>query len=90
MVVNDNVTFQGEESGNMWYPVVKKGNQFEFNESVWGVLTRRYLDPIAALSEDQFMVIVNDTQEYVKKGKQSTSALAPMEDDEFEDLFSFR
>lgn len=74
----------------MWYPVVKKGNQFEFNESVWGVLTRRYLDPIAALSEDQFMVIVNDTQEYVKKGKQSTSALAPMEDDEFEDLFSFR
>ncbi|KIK80296.1 hypothetical protein PAXRUDRAFT_159024, partial [Paxillus rubicundulus Ve08.2h10] len=53
-----------------WTGIILKGDQYEFNETVWGKTTRRYLEPIEALSDEQFKLIIEETQKYVKgKGK---------------------
>ncbi|KAI5982360.1 hypothetical protein EDD15DRAFT_2202949 [Pisolithus albus] len=74
----------------IWTTVLPKGSQFEFGEAVWGMMTRRYLEPIKELSDKQFGLIVEDTQKFVKKVTAPTaSALESVGEDEFDDLFTF-
>ncbi|KAG8213917.1 hypothetical protein J3R82DRAFT_10662 [Butyriboletus roseoflavus] len=83
LVANNNITFVG------WLATTQKGSQFEFNENVWGSMTRRFLQPIAQLSDDQFSLVVHETRVYVKKGTTPTS-LESEDDDAFDNLFAFR
>ena len=83
--------FKLTQPGNVWSAVIPKGGQFEFGEAVWGTMTKRYLEPIKELSDEQFEFIFDDTQRFIKKVTVlATSALEPAEDNEFEDLFAFR
>ena len=85
------MVFKSGQFGDAWSAVVSKGSQYEFNENVWGAMTRRYLIPIQELSAEQFQLIVDDTAQFVKKGKVVTTFTpAVMEDDAYEELFSFR
>ncbi|KIL00127.1 hypothetical protein PAXRUDRAFT_130571 [Paxillus rubicundulus Ve08.2h10] len=91
LVANHHMTFKATPTGDMWTAIISKGGQYDFNENVWGVMTRRYLEPITALSNEQFTLIVDETQLYVKGGKATSSLDSGDEKDkEFEDLFAFR
>ncbi|KAI5981581.1 hypothetical protein EDD15DRAFT_2379350 [Pisolithus albus] len=77
-------------SGDVWTAVLPKGGQFEFGKAVWGTMTRHYLEPIKELSDEQFGLIVEDTQKFVKKVMAPTaSALESVGEDEFDNLFTF-
>ncbi|KAI5985148.1 hypothetical protein EDD15DRAFT_2200763 [Pisolithus albus] len=85
------MSFKTTQPGDVWTAVIPKGGQFEFGEAVWGTMTRRYLEPIKELSDEQFGLIVEDTQKFVKKVTAPTaSALESVGEDEFDDLFTFR
>jgi len=56
-------------SGNAWTAILPKGGQYEFNENVLGDVTRLYLKPIKALSDEQFGLILDEAQKYIKNGK---------------------
>lgn len=91
LVSENQITFKST-AGSVWTAIVPKGNQFEFNETVWGATTKRYLEPIKALSNEDFTLIVEDTQIYVKKSATSanTTDLVPEDDSDYEELFTFR
>lgn len=77
--------------GEMWLAAVDKGSQFEFNEAVWGVTTRRYLGLIKDLSDENFALIIDEALKFVKKTTvTSASTDSGDEDSEYEDLFAFR
>ncbi|KAF9238352.1 hypothetical protein BU15DRAFT_75286 [Melanogaster broomeanus] len=57
LVSNDNISF---ETVNVWAAVVPKGMRYEFNDTVWGSTTRRFLEPIKELSEQQFALVVEE------------------------------
>ncbi|KAI6098547.1 hypothetical protein F5141DRAFT_1066894 [Pisolithus sp. B1] len=61
------MSFKMTQPGNVWTAVIPKGGQFEFGEAVWGMMTRHYLEPIKELSDEQFGLIVEDTQKFMKK-----------------------
>ncbi|KAG6380002.1 hypothetical protein JVT61DRAFT_10577 [Boletus reticuloceps] len=91
----DHITFEVSESknGEVWTAVVHKGNQYEFNETVWGTTTRRYLDPIQQIPSEKFMLIIEETQEYVKKNTLASAAgnsADSGDDSELEELFTYR
>ncbi|KIJ16002.1 hypothetical protein PAXINDRAFT_11042, partial [Paxillus involutus ATCC 200175] len=91
LVSNKHITFKSSNSDNIWTAVIPKGSQYEFNETIWGTSTRRYLDPIKELTDENFALIVKDTQKYVKKASLTvSSAGSGGEDSEYEDLFAFR
>ncbi|KAF9234301.1 hypothetical protein BU15DRAFT_65844 [Melanogaster broomeanus] len=91
LVAEENMTFKLTQPGNVWSAVIPKGSQFEFGEAVWGTMTRRYLEPIKELSDEQFGLILDDTQVFVKKVTvPAASTLDSAEDNEFDDLFAFR
>ncbi|KAI5986590.1 hypothetical protein EDD15DRAFT_2373024 [Pisolithus albus] len=90
LVAENHITFKSSSSTGMWTAVIPKGNQYEFNDTIWGAATRRYLEPIKGLSEENFSLVVDDTQKYVKKGTATSSAVDLGEDSEYEDLFAFR
>ncbi|KAI6010396.1 hypothetical protein BKA83DRAFT_4132748 [Pisolithus microcarpus] len=46
----------------MWTAIIPKGNQYEFNDTIWGVAMRCYLEPIKGLSDENFTLVVDDTQ----------------------------
>ena len=84
------MVFKSGQFGDAWSAVISKGSQYEFNENVWGAMTRRYLIPIQQLSAEQFQLIMDDTAQFMKKGKAVTTFTpAVMEDDVYEELFSF-
>ncbi|KIK97642.1 hypothetical protein PAXRUDRAFT_135919, partial [Paxillus rubicundulus Ve08.2h10] len=64
---------------------------YDFNETVWGKMTRHYLEPIEALLDEQFELVVKETQKYGKgkgKGVATTSLENSANDDgEFNNLF---
>ncbi|KAI6004697.1 hypothetical protein EDD15DRAFT_2359442 [Pisolithus albus] len=91
LVAEGHMSFKTTQPGDVWTAVIPKGGQFEFGEAVWGTMTRRYLEPIKELSDEQFGLIVEDTQKFVKKVTAPTaSALESVGEDEFDDLFTFR
>ncbi|KIK75444.1 hypothetical protein PAXRUDRAFT_785989, partial [Paxillus rubicundulus Ve08.2h10] len=50
----------------IWEPSIPKGTQYKFNEAMWGAKTRAFLKPIMALSDNDFAMIVNNAQVFVK------------------------
>ncbi|KIJ14117.1 hypothetical protein PAXINDRAFT_13030 [Paxillus involutus ATCC 200175] len=91
LVTKENMTFKLTQPGNVWSAVIPKGGQFEFGEAVWGMMMRCYLEPITELSDEQFGLILDDTQKFVKKVTvPAASALDSAEDEGFDDLFAFR
>lgn len=96
LVANNIMTFHSVVSADTWTAIIPKGGHYEFNETVWGETTRRYLEPIEALSDEQLELIVEGAQKYVKKGKgkgvtrMSSTDSADEAEGEFDDLFAFR
>lgn len=69
-VANDHVSFVSTTaSGNTWTAILPQGGLYEFNENMWGEVTRLYLEPIKALSGEQFGLILEELQKYIKNGK---------------------
>ncbi|KAF8833165.1 hypothetical protein BDN67DRAFT_1017868 [Paxillus ammoniavirescens] len=90
LVSNKHITFKSSNSDNIWTAVIPKGNQYKFNEIIWGTSTRHYLNPIKELTDENFALIVEDTQKYVKKASLTVSSVGSgREDSEYEDLFAF-
>ncbi|KIJ10328.1 hypothetical protein PAXINDRAFT_16670 [Paxillus involutus ATCC 200175] len=95
LVANNIMTFHSVVSADTWTAIIPKGGHYEFNETVWGETTRRYLEPIEALSDEQLELIVEGAQKYVKKGKgkgvtrMSSTDSADEAEGEFDDLFAF-
>ncbi|KAI6167361.1 hypothetical protein EDD17DRAFT_1751931 [Pisolithus thermaeus] len=91
LVAEGHMSFKMTQPGDVWTAVLPKGGQFEFSEAVWGMMTRRYLEPIKELSDEQFGLIVEDTQKFVKKVMAPTaSTLELVGEDKFDDLFTFQ
>ena len=81
--------FQPAESVDAWTSFIPKGTQFEFNESLWGATTQRYLVPIQDLSDIQFDLVVKEAHPYVKSAR-SVSGSFDTGDDDVDDLYAFR
>ncbi|KAI5990932.1 hypothetical protein EDD15DRAFT_2197724 [Pisolithus albus] len=91
LVAENHITFKSSNSTTVWTAIIPKGSQYEFNDTIWGVATRRYLEPIKGLSDENFALVVDDAQKYVKKGTATSSTVdLGDEDSEYEDLFAFR
>ena len=93
LVTNNNITFKSEpgNSSGIWTAVIPKGNQYKFNETIWGPSIRWYLKPIQNLTEENFALVIEETQKYLKKSTLAlNSAASDDEDSKFEDLFAFR
>ncbi|KIJ58800.1 hypothetical protein HYDPIDRAFT_33813 [Hydnomerulius pinastri MD-312] len=91
LVSNDNISFEAAKLGNVWTAVISKGMRYEFNDAVWGSTTRRFLEPIKELSEEQFALVVEEAHKFVKTTAVPASSADSVEDDsEYEDLFAFR
>ncbi|KAG1764198.1 hypothetical protein EDD22DRAFT_951795 [Suillus occidentalis] len=108
LVVDGNITFEiisetcGKHNkatktgdGDIWTPVIKKGEQFAFSKPIWSPMTQKFMQPIIALPNEDFTSIVQEAQQYAKHPRstgslRATSNVAPDEDDEFADLFAFR
>ncbi|KAG9313628.1 hypothetical protein JVU11DRAFT_5960 [Chiua virens] len=92
-IIDGHILFTQEETkhGIVWSASVEKGSHLEFNETVWGNKTRAYLEPIKALSDESFMLIVKATKTYVKgNASAAASAIDSMEDNsDYGDLFNF-
>ncbi|KAG9309052.1 hypothetical protein JVU11DRAFT_11071 [Chiua virens] len=92
-IINGHILFTQEETkhGIVWSASVKKGSHLEFNKTVWGDKTCAYLEPIKALSDESFMLIVEATKTYVKgNASAAASAIDSMEDNsDYGDLFNF-
>ncbi|KAI6104664.1 hypothetical protein EDD16DRAFT_1714608 [Pisolithus croceorrhizus] len=90
LVAEGHMSFKMTQPGDVWTTILPKGGQFEFGEAVWGTMTRHYLEPIKELSNEQFGLIVEDTQKFVKKVTAPTvSALESVGEDKFNNLFTF-
>ncbi|KIK33244.1 hypothetical protein CY34DRAFT_11835 [Suillus luteus UH-Slu-Lm8-n1] len=107
LVVNGNMTFEiiqesrgkrkgaKTDDGDVWMPIIAKGEQYSFSKPIWGGMTLKFMGPISALSDDDFATIVEEAQQYAKISKnvgnsRTTTSVAPDEDDIFADLFAFR
>ncbi|KAG1731783.1 hypothetical protein EDB19DRAFT_1912380 [Suillus lakei] len=107
LVVDGNITFKiisetrGKHTkatktgnGDIWTPIIKKGEQFAFSKPVWGHMTQKFMQPIIALPDKDFTSIVQEAQQYAKHPRstgslRATSNVMPDEDDGFADLFAF-
>ncbi|KAG2150699.1 uncharacterized protein EDB93DRAFT_1103403 [Suillus bovinus] len=83
------------DGGDIWTPIITKGEQFAFSKPIWGHMTVKLMGPILALSDDAFASIIVEAQQYAKHAKsignsRTTTGDAPDEDDVFTDLFAFR
>lgn len=108
LVIDGNITFEiisetrskctkamKTGDGDIWTPVIKKGEHFAFSKPVWGPMTQKFMQPIMVLPNKDFASIVQEAQQYAKHPRstgssRATSNVAPDEDDEFADLFAFR
>ncbi|KIK79842.1 hypothetical protein PAXRUDRAFT_16109 [Paxillus rubicundulus Ve08.2h10] len=107
LVANKNITFKSIVAGKsqkcsgvvtdgdsaVWELSIPKGTQYEFNEAMWSAKTRVFLEPIMALSDNNFAMIVDEAQAFVKGGKGAMNSAASDDEDEDEDiqdLFTFR
>ena len=75
-----------------WEAIIPGGKGNGFNIQTWGDMTRKYLQPITKLSEENFMKIVQETDCYVKdstKGKEATTVVTS-DDEGAADFFNFR
>lgn len=77
------------DDGDVWMPVIAKGEQYSFSKPIWGGMTLKFMGPISALSDDDFATIVEEAQQYARNSRTTTS-VTPDEDDVFADLFAFR
>ncbi|KAF9231482.1 hypothetical protein BU15DRAFT_82346 [Melanogaster broomeanus] len=91
LVSNGDVSFETAKLGNVWTAVIPKGTRYEFNDTIWGSTTRRFLEPIKELSEEQFTLVVEEAHRFVKTTVVPASAPDLVGDDsEYDDLFTFR
>ncbi|KIK83031.1 hypothetical protein PAXRUDRAFT_14637 [Paxillus rubicundulus Ve08.2h10] len=107
LVANKNITFKSlgaaggsqkhsgvvmDGDGAVWEPSIPKGAQYEFNEAMWGMKMRVFLEPIMALSNNNFAMIVDEAQASIKGGKGVMNS-APLDnkdkDSDVQDLFAF-
>ncbi|KIN97630.1 hypothetical protein M404DRAFT_160038, partial [Pisolithus tinctorius Marx 270] len=90
LVANSHTTFKTSNLGNIWTTVILKRNQYEFNNAIWVTATRHYLQPIKCLSDENFTLIIEDTQKYIKKSMVvGTATGLDEEDSDYKDLFTF-
>ncbi|KAG1844847.1 hypothetical protein DFJ58DRAFT_843940 [Suillus subalutaceus] len=52
------------DGGDIWTPIITKGEQFAFSKPIWGHMTVKLMGPIMALSDDAFASIVAEAQQY--------------------------
>ncbi|KAI6011732.1 hypothetical protein EDC04DRAFT_2905318 [Pisolithus marmoratus] len=91
LIAKGHMSFKITQPSDVWTAIIPKGGQFEFGEAIWGTMTRCYLEPIKRLAQDQFELIVDDTQKFIKKVTLSVPCTVHSGgDDEFEDLFTFQ
>ncbi|KAG2124201.1 hypothetical protein DEU56DRAFT_923601 [Suillus clintonianus] len=107
LIIDGNLTFEviqesrskrkgaKTDGGDIWTPIIAKGEQFAFSKPIWGHMTIKLMGPIVALSDDAFASIIAEAQQYAKHAKsignsRTTTSDAPDEDDVFTDLFAFR
>ncbi|KAG2124207.1 hypothetical protein DEU56DRAFT_917080 [Suillus clintonianus] len=107
LIIDGNLTFEviqesrgkrkgaKTDGGDIWTPIITKGEQFAFSKPIWGHMTVKLMGPIVALSDNAFASIVGEAQQYAKHAKsignsRTTTSEAPDEDDVFADLFAFR
>ena len=73
-----------------WEIIVSDGQGTGFNEQTWGKLTRKYLRPIAELSQENIIKIVEETACYVKHiTKENSIIVSTSDDEEATDFFDF-
>ncbi|KIK96398.1 hypothetical protein PAXRUDRAFT_138544, partial [Paxillus rubicundulus Ve08.2h10] len=89
LVAKNRVVFQSSGLGDVWTAIIPEGNQYKFNDTVWGATMCRYLDPIKNLSDEHFALVVEETQKFVKKPA-SNGMDSGDNDSDYEDLFAFR
>ncbi|KAG1745009.1 uncharacterized protein EDB91DRAFT_1246526 [Suillus paluster] len=107
LVVDGNMTFKiisetrakrtkatKTDNGDIWTPIIKKGEQFAFSKPVWGPMTQKFMQPIIVLPDENFTSIVQEAQQYAKHlrstgSSRATSNVMPNEDNRFADLFAF-
>ncbi|KIK76587.1 hypothetical protein PAXRUDRAFT_169418, partial [Paxillus rubicundulus Ve08.2h10] len=88
LVAENRVVFQSSRLDNVWMAIIPKGNQYNFNDTMWGATTCHYLDPIKNLSDEHFALVVEETQKFVKKPA-SNGVDSGDDDSDYEDLFAF-
>ncbi|KAI6103965.1 hypothetical protein EDD16DRAFT_1524948 [Pisolithus croceorrhizus] len=90
LIAEGHMSFKTTQPSDVWTVVIPKGGQFKFGEAIWGGVTRHYLEPIKGLSQEQFGLIVSETQKFIKKAMLAApSTLDSGGEDEFNDLFTF-
>jgi hypothetical protein len=75
LVVDGNITFEiisetrgkcnkatKTGNGDIWTPVIKKGEQFAFSKPVWSPMTQKFMQPIIVLPNEDFASIVQEAQ----------------------------
>lgn len=82
-------------SGSIWEVVIPAGDSYGFNVQTWGETMRTLFQPIMAISDVNFMEIINDAECYVKesvkgKGKSTDTGASDDAMDNGPDLFEFR
>ena len=89
--ISDNqITFDIGPSGSTWTPTIPKGSQYEFNETIWGPITRRYLEAIRNIPDEAFAGIVAEAHNFVKKAPTASAVDLSDDDSKFENIASFR
>ncbi|KIK77440.1 hypothetical protein PAXRUDRAFT_17496 [Paxillus rubicundulus Ve08.2h10] len=84
------------ETGMTWEVIIPDSKAYGFNVQIWGKILKKFLVPIIVLTDENFMKVIREMQQYVKptaKGKEKVlgSALSSemAGDNDFEDLFEF-
>ncbi|KIM63474.1 hypothetical protein SCLCIDRAFT_8802 [Scleroderma citrinum Foug A] len=79
-----------KDNASTWEVVVPDGQGTGFNEQTWGELTRKYLQPITDLSQENFMKIVEEMVCYVKSStKEKSTTVSTSDDKEATNFFNF-
>ena len=79
-----------KDNASTWEVVVPDGHGTGFNEQTWGKLTRKYMQPITDLLQENFTKIVKETVCYVKSStKEKSTIVSTLDDDEATDFFNF-
>ncbi|KAG1750560.1 uncharacterized protein EDB91DRAFT_1078580 [Suillus paluster] len=81
LIIDGNLTFEvvqesrgkhkgaKTDGGDIWTPIIMKGEQFAFSKPIWGHMTVKLMGPIVVLSDDAFASIVGEAQQYAKHAK---------------------
>ncbi|KIM64471.1 hypothetical protein SCLCIDRAFT_114970, partial [Scleroderma citrinum Foug A] len=80
------------ETGMTWEVTVPDGESYGFNIQTWGKTSRKLFQLILSLTRENFVLIVDEVQCYLKAGTKGkgVSATSGVEDSYDEELYDFR